>query len=51
MGKQFVYITFFLFFVLIINWTSNIKTVYYFLILVLIGVLVVRVDEIEELVK
>jgi hypothetical protein len=49
MSKQFIYIIFFLFFVLIINWTTNIKTVYYFLILVLIGVLVTRIDELEAL--
>lgn len=50
MNKQILYITFFLFFVLIINWSTDSKTVYYFLILVLLGVLLNRIDEIEDLI-
>jgi hypothetical protein len=51
MNKQLISIIFFLFFILVLNWTTDKKTVFYFLVLVLIGVLLTRIDDLEELIS
>jgi UDP-N-acetylmuramyl pentapeptide phosphotransferase/UDP-N-acetylglucosamine-1-phosphate transferase len=51
MNKEFIYIAFLLFFLLVISWLSDKQVMFKFLILIFIGVLISNVDKIRKLVE
>lgn len=51
MNKEFIYIAFLLFFLLVISWLSDKQIMFKFLILIFIGVLISNVDKIRKLVE
>ena len=51
MSKEFIYLIFLLIILLIINFIGGIKPMYNFLLLILIGVVIFRIDDIKELTR
>ena len=49
--KDLIYLSFLLLLVLLVDWFAGAKAAYYFLLLVLAGVLFVRIDSINTLLQ
>ena len=49
--NDLIYLSFLLLFVLLVDWFAGAKSAYYFLLLVLAGVLFVRIDSINALLQ
>ena len=49
--NDLIYLSFLLLFVLLVDWFAGAKSAYYFLLLVLAGVLFVRIDSINSMLR